>query len=554
MVRAIGRELMPRNLRQDFMGWWKGEVPKLRMNEAFNQFVREFDIGVPVHQAFAECGMFEEMPEQFANIWSRISYDTSGEDMGDTDCNIVQKDKGGDFVRSVAESIKFPENTAYLHFLTCVASAMVRNFTFDVYGSKSPVNLYTVSSQPPSSGKSGVHNYFTAPIRERFKAVNEGLKKERRQVSVQIKTKEKGAKSAVGMEQASIEMDIEDLQEELKRMGDITYSTDDTTPEALESMAGRQGNFFNVLSPEADVLNILLGGSYGGDAKKVNHGLILKAWDGEYFSSARVTRETVGGHYRGCLGVLAQDAALKALLDAGEGGRGISERVLIMRERPKLGTRDMTVFVPVDQGLKDWYTGLVDNLVGADKTTFTFSDKAKLMVNEYRNDIEVKMDGTGEYSSALFQGVFGKAGAQIYRIACILHAVRDWSVGGKKSIKVKDKTVLDAIAMYNHIADSFVKVSSGQGYAGSQAVLDATIEALKEVAGHGDKKRRTTVTTSGVHYITLARFRDSKRNTKPFNQHRNLSAMLDDVFTVLSEFGVCAYHDKRIYISPNLLQ
>ncbi len=545
---------MSRDLKKEFRRWWANEVPKLRMHEAFNQFTREFDLGVPIHQSFAECGLFDEMPENLANVWSSIDFDTSGEDMGYTECNIVQKDKGGEFVKSVAESIKFPENTAYLHFLTCVASAMVRNFTFDVYGTKSPVNLYTVSSQPPSSGKSGVHSYFTTPIRERFKSVNEELKKERRKVSVRIKSMEKDIKNTTGMGQASIEMDIEELQEELKAMGDIVYSTDDTTPEALESMAGRQGSFFNVLSPEADILNILLGGSYGGDSKKVNHGLILKAWDGEYFSSARVTRETVGGNYRGCLGVLAQDAALKALLDAGEGGRGISERVLIMREKPKLGTRDMTIFSPVDDGLKDWYAGLVDNLVGADKTTFTFSDKAKALVNEHRNDIEKKMGGTGEYSSSLFQGVFGKAGSQIYRIACILHAIRDWQAGGKKSTKVKDKAVFDAITMYTHISESFVKVSSGQGYAGLQALLDVTIDSLKEVAGYGNKRKRTAVTNSGVHCITLAQFRDSKRNSKPFNQHRNLSAMLDDVFTILSESNVCAYHDKKIYISPKLLQ
>ena len=523
-------------------------------NGTFYNVWSKYDI--PIHQAYAECGVFYYVPEGQGIPWPSVEADTTFEEIGYSEVNIIQKDKGGKFVKSVSTSIKFPENSAYLHFLTCVASAMVRNFTFNLYGNKqSPVNLYTVAAQPPSTGKSGINESFTDVIREKYHALNEGVKEDRKKISIEIKVLQKGMKAAGNPnEEAQIEYDIEEKQEQLKVLGDIAYSTDDTTPEGLERMAGKQGNFFNILSAEADVLNVLLGGSYGGEAAKVNHSMILKGWDNEHVSSQRVTRDTVPGNYRGCMGVFAQDAAIIAILKAGESGRGIAERILLIREKDLLGKRDHLEYVSIDDNLIKWYDGLVENLVNAPKTIFTFSVESKLKINEYRNDIEVKMGGVGELSSALFQGFYGKGGGQVCRIACILHATRDWHKGGKKTTEVEDQTVVDAINIYNQLADSFVSVASGQGYAGNEAVAKAVIESLIEMTGADGKRQRTRLTPSGIHSITLAKFRDSKKNSKPFNQYRGLSDMLDLIFTGLSELGVCAYHNKVIYISPKLLQ
>lgn len=539
-----------RNIHSEYHDMQKLE-PHTQPQEVMRRLAQKYNIGM--HQAALEAGMIQYFP---LNHWPQIDVDVS--DLTDdayTTGKIITKDKLGDFVRSISGAVQFPENTAFLHALTCVASAMVRNFTFSLYGnSKSPVTLYTISAQPPSSGKSGIHSYLTAPIREKFVLLNASLESERKQKRVELKVLEANLKKASGMEAASIEVEIEELQEEIDGMAKIKHACDDVTPEALEGRASKQGGFFNVLSPEPDPIDVLIGGSYGGANRKVNHGLILKAWDNEHFSAERVTRVTKEGHYRGCFGVLGQQDGIDSILLAGESGRGISERILLMKERPLLGSRDHMTHRPVDKDLSAWYSGLVENLVMAPETTFTFTDKSKSAVNEIRNDIEQQMKTGGIYSSALMQGFCGKAGAQIYRIACILHAGREWAAGGSKSTKVPHQTVIDAINMFHgQLMPDFAAIVSQKGYAGNTAILQATVEALREAAGITGGKKKTTM-VNGVHTISLSAFRAWKRGTQPFKGQAGFVDMLhENVLPVLSENGIIAYHDKKIWISPNLL-
>lgn len=541
--------MQDRNIHSEYHDAQKLE-PHVQPVEIVKRIANKYAIGE--HQAALEAGLMQNFPHY---RWPVINYDTSslGEESYTTS-RIITKDTLGDFVRSMSKTVQFPENTAFLHALGCIASAMVRNFSFNLYGNvNSPVTLYTISAQPPSSGKSGIHNYLTVPIRDKFIALNSELDVERKKKKVQLKLLEAGLKKAGGMEAANIEVEIEELEEELSSMAKMKHACDDVTPEALEGRAAKQGGFFNVLSPEPDPIDILIGGSYSGAGRKVNHGLILKAWDNEYFSPERVTRATKDGHYRGCFCVLGQDDGIKSVLLAGDSGRGISERILLMRERPLLGTRDHSAHTPIDNNLLNWYEGLCENLVMAPETVFTFTEKAKSMVNEIRNDIEQKMRAGGTYSSALMQGFCGKAGAQIYRIACVLHAARDWHAGGKRSTKVKDQTVVDAIAIFMPLMDDFANIVGGQGYAGNKAILQATIDALREATGINGGKKKTTL-IDGVHRLSLSAFRTWKRGTQPFKGQAGFIEMLDeDVLPILSEYGICAYHNKQIYISPNLL-
>ena len=61
-----------------------------------------------------------------------------------------------EYCRSIAKTIQFPLSTVYAHALGCIAAAMNKSFFVEIRGNKNPVNLYVVSSQPPSTGKSGV--------------------------------------------------------------------------------------------------------------------------------------------------------------------------------------------------------------------------------------------------------------------------------------------------------------------------------------------------------------------------------------------------------------
>ena len=504
--------------------------------------------GITFFQAVSEVKRFDLLNPQWL---PKVDLEKSFEEMGYTNCRIVPNDNSGRFVSSVADSIKFPRNTAYLHYLACIASAMNPKFSYRVYGNRvSPVTIYAVSAQPPSTGKSGIHSYFTAPILDHFGKVKDEVKEQRKQVSIEKKKKEKQLKQASGTEEANLEYEIEMLQEELDSLYEPVPMTDDATPEALQQVAGRQGNWFNILSPEADILNVMFGSAYG-DGKKANHGLLLKAWDNEYYSGARVTRAMKNGNYRGNLGVLAQDEAIKAVLAAGEGGRGLSERILLMREKPILGSRDHTKYTPVDPSLIEWYDVLIENLVTAkgDDLAFEFSDQAKQMVNEIRNDYEKEMGDNGIYSNKLLQGMLGKAGAQIYRIACLLHVGREWGPAGSKTLKVSDQTVVDAINTYDQLAKSNIQVASGEGYAGQESLTKGAIQALQDLV-----EKKKTKFDFGLHHISMQRFRDLKKGGKPFNGHGQLTNLLrDKLFPELAEKGVIAFHEDEVWINPNIL-
>jgi hypothetical protein len=520
------------------------QSPHIKRRELLEHLAQKH--GVPMMQAaFEAC----EPALLTKHDHPKIDMGSLFEEMGYTTCKIVPNDNGGGFVSAVCDTVKFPKNTAYLHFMAVIAAAMNPRFSYQVYGnSKSPVTIYAIGSQPPSTGKSGIHSYFTAPILREYEIVNAKIKEESRAIAVSIKEKALQLKTASGREAATIEQWIEDLEEKRSVMAPPVFMTDDATPEGLQQLAGSQGCWFNILSPEADILNIMFGSSYG-EGKKANHQLILKSWDGEYYSGARVTRSMKNGNYRGCVGVLAQDEGIKAILSAGESGRGLSERVLLMRERPLLGSRDHTTYTPINQDWLSWYDGLIANLVHAGETLFTFTPNAINMVNEKRNDYERFMGGNGKYSSALLQGVLGKSGAQTFRIASVLHVTRHWSAGGSKSTMIDDQTVIDAINIYDQLKDSFIQVAEGQGYAGEKSLQKAAVECLLELV----EKRKTKI-GRGYHHISLSAFRDIKRNRKPFSGHSQLTTLLrDNVFPELVSAGVCAFVEDEIFINPNLL-
>lgn len=72
----------------------------------------------------------------------------------------------------VAEQMQFPVNTAFLHGLGVIASAMNKSFSYKYYDDEAPVTLYVVTSQPPSTGKSGINNCFVKPVRIAFADFN----------------------------------------------------------------------------------------------------------------------------------------------------------------------------------------------------------------------------------------------------------------------------------------------------------------------------------------------------------------------------------------------
>ena len=81
-----------------------------------------------------------------------------------------------DYCRSIARAVQFPLSTVYAHALGCIAAAMNKSFFVELKGSKNPVNLYIVSSQSPSTGKSGINNYLSDSLVMAYDKLNKKSK------------------------------------------------------------------------------------------------------------------------------------------------------------------------------------------------------------------------------------------------------------------------------------------------------------------------------------------------------------------------------------------
>jgi hypothetical protein len=507
--------------------------------------------GIPTHQFIIECINDKTQHIVGCNATSTL-YDQAEGNRWWVDVNGTANDQPitaeicddsllGQFVNAISLAIKFPVQTAFLHGLSVVASAMTRSFRYEMYGDDSnPVNLYTVSAQPPSTGKSGINGYLSRPVRQSFAELNKDNSVERQVIESQLEGMAAERKTESNeTAKANIIREMAVLQERHKALPSYVYSVDDATPEAMEKIAANQLGMINVISDEADIINIVLGSVYSD--KKGNNSIFLKAFDGGHHSSARSTRDGYEGPVYGCFAVLAQDESVNAILEAGQLGRGISERFLIMREPNILGTRDFTVYHAPDPELVRSYEQLVNNLVKADPTVLRFDDQSMILIQQYRNGLEKRLADGGEYSNSMLRGTLGKADKQICKISCVLHGVDNFQLSSSASSRIKPETVERAIAMYDQLKDAYVRATDSQGYAGNGAAVKVLIDNLRKFADDG---------TLGIDVRKLARTVEKSSLFK--NTSKPTKYIRETCLPELVKLGFIAVLGDKIFINPKI--
>ena len=444
------------------------------------------------------------------------------------------------YVESLSKSIQFPLNTAYLHGLGVISSAMNMNFRYDYYGAEKPTNLYIITAQPPSSGKSGINSALTEPVRKCYNEIATKNMIERRICMRKIKKLEDDIEKEK-MEVAVANLS-EELEKELQYLDSIpawVYSVDDATPEALEKISSEQQGMFNVISDEADSINIILGKVYGEG--KSNYGIFLKGWDGDYHSPARITRATKAGFVHGSICVIAQDESIDSILEAGLSGRGISERILMLREKNLFGGRDFESYIPIDKQAREDYEVTVRNILESDRTILTFCSDAVESIQGYRSMLEPELADGGKYSNAMLRGVVGKADKQIRKLSSVLHVCEEWAPNGRRSTIISADTVTRAILMFNNLVDTYITAADSQGFVGLSAELDKLIEVITKRAKKGDLK------------LTTRQLRDTVKNMQVFKQTSMLSSKFrDEYLPELEARGFCVTDKNTIYLNPRL--
>jgi hypothetical protein len=516
---------------------------QIKHNIAFNAAEKN---GTTVAHEFCAGGMYSELSNPM--IWPQPFEDEAAdEEYSNVDIfQHAEKDPLSDYCKQLSEVIKFPINTTFLHGLGVVSSAMNLKFRFNYEGDIQPTSLYVVTAQPPSTGKSGINGALSKPVRYAYAEVSKKNKIFKAESELKIAGLEKQlAQAKQDMEIRALLQEIEKEQEFLASVPVYTYAVSDTTAEALESMAGKQGGLFNIVSAEADAINVLMGGVYGGAQSKANHGIFLSGWDGEHVSVARVTRETSEIEVRGSIAVIAQDESINSILEAGRSGRGVSERMLILREKSLLGTRKHKLRESISPEKKDNYAQLVNNIVNEqEEILLEFTTEALQEVCNYRNVLEPQMLQGEAYSNNLLIGVVGKADKQIYRLASVLHACKYWKGKIPKRKKVIEiGEIRRAIMIYSQLVETFIDAADSKGFVGEKTELTAIcdwIQARKEK-------------TKGNKAITIRQLRDGIKRKPEFAGVTNLTSKIKtEYLPELERRGVVVFDSKFLFVNPKL--
>lgn len=469
--------------------------------------------------------------------WEDVQYFTTEDDNNKTPNIITHGGYVAELAKAKAAEVIFPENSAFLHGLGVIAGAAGYNFKYQYYTEQKAVNLFCVASQPPSTGKSSIFSFFSKPFAHAFSEMNTRNRSKRKLLEKELKelydAQEEGRN--VGIE-------LEHTIAALRDVAHIKWYLDDVTPEAAEAIAGKQSGYLNILSPESDAVNVILGNVYGDGKGKANHGLFLKMWDTEWHSSARVTRDGFEGELYGSVSVLAQDESIDTILRIGQdSGRGISERFLLIREPNLFGKRKSSSRVKADQSLVNEFNDTAKNIVSAPKTVLTFSAAAFAMVNKVTDELDDKMSDGKEFSSSMIRGAAGKADKQIYKIASIMHIAEDWRPTGKKRSKVDDRHVKNAIQIFMELLKTYLSAADDMRISGQSTEVSFVADRIVELS-----RKKTTA-------LSTARLRDEVRNRGPL---KGVSGITDKIKTVyipeLQKRGYLVEYNGMVYINPKL--
>lgn len=447
--------------------------------------------------------------------------------------------------KEVAGQVQFPESSVFLHGLGCVAAAMCKSFFVDYFGELS-TNLYIATAQPPSTGKTGVSNFFTSPILAATEELNAGNMKRRREILQDIEETEKELKSCTGREE---KMDLRDtlaeLEEKLLRYPVYQMYFTDATPEAICNEAAKQTGMFNIISDEAQSILTSIGLAYGDSKKAPNNEPILKGWDNGYVSMVRITRSMPSIHIRGGIAVLAQYETVKAILSMSDRENGLTERFLFGYESHMLGNRDHTQFKPVNGETKTRFAEIMRNIVLSEKTVLNISDDSKKFILQKKNEFEPMMADGGKYSSNLMRGFLGKMDKQVLKIAASLHAIDNFQ-HSVTNLTISYDCILRAYSIYCELLKTFTKTADSEGYGGDESQIKHVANTLSGYISKGrfEVKARTLI--------------DSIKKAKAFKSQTKITAHFHEkLMPVLQNRNICWYSEKQegfIRINPKMAE
>lgn len=285
-----------------------------------------------------------------------------------------------------------------------------------------PLNTYTVTALPPSSGKSPVFRMMLRALEEWELALVERSAKELDDYEIERKALEKLKDDAIKRGEPTEAKLAADQLRDLTPVVAPRLMIEDATPEAVQHILGEQHGRLALVSAEGGLFGMMT----GRYSDKSNLDVYLAGFSGDTIRVDRIGRPSIVVRNPALtIGLTVQPAVLEALADNTElKGRGLTARFMYAVPSNNVGDRDMRRPSTYNPATETRYTDrLVDIAERLNRTPepleLTLDDHAVDLLrtwqqdNEHRRRIDGDLADMAEWSR--------KAESAVVRLAGLLH-------------------------------------------------------------------------------------------------------------------------------------
>jgi replicative DNA helicase len=201
-------------------------------------------------------------------------------------------------------------------------------------------NTYTVTSLPPSAGKSPTLKMMCGVLDRWEETLIEASGKKIADREVARKVREHDRDKAIKAGEETNALAISDELLELPELHEPQLLADDVTPEKLAELMGEQAGRIALISAEGGGLFGMMVGRY---SDKANLEIYLGAWSRDKIARNRMTGKRVLVHRPHLtIGLCVQPQVLQSLADSPElAGRGLTARFMYSLPAETVGSRDL---------------------------------------------------------------------------------------------------------------------------------------------------------------------------------------------------------------------
>lgn len=395
----------------------------------------------------------------------------------------------GEAAREASINNEFPLETAMITTLGLVSHITQIGYC-SVFGNKRPLpcGLYVASEQGKGASKSPLFDDIKGDIDDYITRWN----------AERIKQKQQALKESDKMD----DCDIPDLLKKDLMKDEIAIFTSNTTPEALEDRAGKQGGMFSAQSTEKSLLSVLFGDMYGDgkNSDSKNNELVLSGFVGEKPKVLRIGRTGISTRAYGAITVVSQAGTIDKIISA-SGNSGLSERFLMLVE-PRIDKKFLEEMWKKEKDqsnpfLKQLYNVMVkiinnskslESLSIDNKAQLVFSKKSIEFIKDYNKQCKLRtFDNEDPFSNELIAGYLLKSDLQIMKIATILHATESLINSNTVPKTINHKYVEMAWSIVFSLMRGIPKLCEELGVIGDDSLIEVICKYLQG-KGYRDEK------------------------------------------------------------------